>query len=179
MVDENQFNALDQRITRVEAHYESLSGTLTEGFGEIKQMIRSNQVSVRQEMDSLLHRIDAKTKPQTNIVLQIIGIGITIAVISGGLVASRMNAMETQYRRDADKISERHKWLESEVIHHHEDGHPHVVIQRVESNLALIGKLEAEIKEIKSRRWSENDQAQDERMRALERAVYGKSTKED
>lgn len=174
MIEDTQFNALDQRITRVEAHYESLSGTLTDGFSEIKNMIRSNQISVRQEMDSLLARIDSKTKPQTNIILQIIGIGITMALIAGGLVASRMNSMESQNRRDHDKIQSRHEWLETEVLHHHEDGHPHVVLQKVQENKERIQRLSDRVDERLMKRYSENDQAQDERIRSLERVVYGK-----
>lgn len=173
MIEDTQLNALDQRITRVEAHYESLSGALTEGFGEIKQMIRSNQVSVRQEMDSLLHRIDSKTKPQTNILLQIIGIGITMSLIAGGLVSSRMNSMESRNQRDHDKIQSRHEWLEAEVLHHQGDGHPHVVLQKVTENKDRIQRLSDRVEDRLMKRYSENDSAQDERIRALERVTFG------
>lgn len=141
------FDQLNQRITRVETHYESLNNSLHSGFSEIKHIIQSNQSQTRSEIDSLLHRIDNKTKPQTGYILQIIGIAITIAVIAGRITASRIQGIE-------ESSQQRHKHIveaverESERFYQHlSDGHADL------RNRPL-------------------DQAQDARLKALERAVF-------
>jgi len=100
----NDFNHLDQRITRVEAHYESLSASLHSGFAEIKQIITANQGQTRSEIDALLHRIDNKTKPQTGVWFQILGVGLSIAVIAGQIAASRISRLEEQNYRAHSEI---------------------------------------------------------------------------
>lgn len=114
-MNEPDYTRLESRIAKVEAHYESLSSALSSGFDEIKSMIRSNATTTRSEIDHLADRLETKTKPQTNIILQILGIGMTIAIVCGGLVAWRFEHMDNSIN-ERDTVIDRRVDKNSKAI---------------------------------------------------------------
>lgn len=159
--------SVETRLTKVEAHYDALAKSLSSGFDEIKQMIRANSQNTRAEIDALHGTLDARTKPQVHLWLQIVGVGITIAVIAGGVFIQRVELGESNLEQ---RIRENHTVvtdLSRQFRDHAIDGHPHVVLERVRDTERRLGEIEG-------KRISESDPTQNERLRALEREVFGR-----
>lgn len=126
---------LESRVARVEASIESLSA----GQHELKDLMLSVQRTQRQELGELASLIDAKTKPQPAIVLQLLAVVLTVAGAAWLVVSDQIEDIETHEAMEAARIHERMDSIDRRL----------------------------------DKRYSDNDDAQDERLRALERVTFG------
>lgn len=187
--------------------FRALNSSFTSGLDEIKSMIRANEEIHRKEISSVKLSIDSKTKPPTNIVLQIIGIGLILTSLAGTIVSWRITHHESLNDRSEDRILGVIESLSAEMKSHSFDGHPaglkeeihhledslketrdrlrdHEMLEGHPAAIVRNGRNEQDILEL--RHWQEGRQSgsvksnteQAERIRALERAVYGRENDE-
>lgn len=172
------------RLSSLEAHQDHFGNLLarvaddvSSGFRRIDQRLEQRDQTLRGEFETLYRHVDSRTKSQPSIVLQLIAVIMGVAGLAFAVFAGWITMNEAQRRRDDDQVGHRMEWIMQEMLDHHEDGHPKVVIEKVNSNADRITRLsdrtEERLRAIESQRVSDQDDAQDERLRALERAAFG------
>ena len=126
MTSEGIDRMLEKRVGSLETQASSMQAgisNLASALNDVKDLMKQEADARRDGFSDISRLLDQRTKPQTNVIIQIIGIGITMSVIAGTIAASRLTGIESAHLRRESKIDHQLELMQVSFSKHTEDAH--------------------------------------------------------